>query len=467
MSEEKKTKKEQDKLSFKKTSAWVGLKNSEVNAIFSFSEEYKKFLKLSKTERETVSYIQTISKQKGFIDINKGKTTDKKLFYNHKNIACALVKINNLDFDKGFKILASHIDAPRIDLKPISLYEAEDLAFMKTHYYGGIKKYQWVTMPIAIHGVIVLENATKINISIGEDLSDPVFTINDLLPHLAQDQMAKTASKFIEGEQLNILVGSVPYRFKKGSNAVKHNILDILMKKYKIKEEDLISADLELVPAGEPRDVGFDRGLIGAYGQDDRVCAFAELKSIIESNSKDNIISIFFDKEEIGSTNSSGADSNFVLRLLNDVFNLYKVDTKYKLIKCLESSKAISIDVTAGIDPEWKSVSEPMNEAKLSYGVTLSKSGGSRGKSGASEASAEYFASLRNIFNKNKIKWYPSELGKVDVGGGGTVAKFLSYYGMDVIDMGVPLLSMHSPFEVSSKVDIYELYRALKVFLMC
>lgn len=470
MAEKKKSDLEKlgEKLLFKKKNAWEEIPKKEFDEIMILSEDYKNFLNSSKTEREAMVTIEKLSKKFGFVDIKKAKKTDKKLFINYDDVCGALLVIKDPKILKdGLLINGAHIDVPRLDLKQIPLYESEDMAYMKTHYYGGIKKYQWVTRPLALHGVIVTENGKKINVAIGEKQNDFVFTINDILPHLAQDQYKKTPSTVIEGEQLNILVGSIPYKFKTGKDAIKLAILDYFNREYGIKEEDFVSAELQLVPAGEAKDIGFDRSFVGAHGQDDRICAYLGMKAILdmkESEFKKNIMMVFFDKEEIGSAGNAGADSNIVERMVNDVLQLYGLGDYNTLIKALENSKLLSSDVNAGIDPEWKSVNEPMNAAKMGYGVCVTKFTGSGGKSGSNEAHAEFVADLRKALNKDKVLWQSSELGKVDQGGGGTIAKYLAKYGMDVVDCGTALLSMHSPFEVASKADIYHTYKAYKAF---
>jgi aspartyl aminopeptidase len=470
MAEKKKSDLEKlgEKLLFKKKNAWEDIPKKEFDEIMILSEDYKNFLNSSKTEREAMVTVEKLSKKFGFVDIKKAKKTDKKLFINYDDVCGALLVIKDPKTLKdGLLINGAHIDVPRLDLKQIPLYESEDMAYMKTHYYGGIKKYQWVTRPLALHGVIVTENGKKINVAIGEKQNDFVFTINDILPHLAQDQYQKTPAKIIEGEQLNILVGSIPYKFKTGKDAIKLAILDYLNREYGIKEEDFVSAELQLVPAGEAKDIGFDRSFVGAHGQDDRICAYLGMKAILdmkESEFKKNIMMVFFDKEEIGSAGNAGADSNIVERMVNDVLQLYGLGDYNTLIKSLENSKLLSSDVNAGIDPEWKSVNEPMNAAKMGYGVCVTKFTGSGGKSGSNEAHAEFVADLRKALNKDKVLWQSSELGKVDQGGGGTIAKYLAKYGMDVVDCGTALLSMHSPFEVASKADIYHTYKAYKAF---
>lgn len=464
----KELKKLEEKLLFQKKSGWDKLEKKEAKEIFDLSDDYKKFLNSSKTERESIETIKKLAHKHGYVDLKKAGKNDKKLFLNFDDVSGALVYVDDpKDFARGFLMNGAHIDVPRLDLKPAPLYEAEDMAYMKTHYYGGVKKYQWVTRPLALHGVIVLESGKKVKINIGEDPEDPVFTINDLLPHLAKDQYEKPAAKLIEGEQLNILVGSIPYKFKAGKNAVKLSILNELHKKYGIIEQDFISAELQLVPAGEARDIGFDRSLVGAHGQDDRICAYLGMRALFDvekDKPKRNLMMIFFDKEEIGSMGNSGAESNLVERMVNDVLQHYGHSDYNLLIKALENSKFLSSDVNAGIDPEWKSVNEPMNAAKIGYGVCLTKYTGARGKAGSNEAHAEFVAEIRKAFNRDNVLWQTSELGKVDQGGGGTIAYYLARYGMDVIDCGTALLSMHSPFEVASKADIFHTYKAYKAF---
>ncbi|MCP4755208.1 MAG: aminopeptidase [Proteobacteria bacterium] len=469
---EKKKKSDLEKLSdkflFTKKSAWEGLKKAEEKEISELSEGYKRFLDRSKTERESIDTIAELAREQGYVDIKNAKKTSRKIFLNYDGVAGALANIKKpADFKKGFLMNGAHIDTPRLDLKQFPLFEAEDMAYMKTHYYGGIKKYQWVTRPLALHGVVVLENGKKVDITIGEALDDPVFTINDILPHLAQNQYKKPANKIIEGEQLNILVGSVPYKFKPEKNAIKLSILNELNKKYGIVEQDFVSGELQLVPAGPSRDVGFDRSFVGAYGQDDRICAYLGMKAIFdmqEEKTDRNLLMVFFDKEEIGSMGNSGAHSNLVERIVNDLLILYGREDYSLLIKALENSKFLSSDVNAGIDPEWKDVNEPMNAAKIGYGVCLTKFTGSRGKAGSNEAHAEFVAEIRKAFNKDGVLWQTTELGKVDQGGGGTIALHLARYGMDVVDCGTALLSMHSPFEVASKADIFHTYKAYKAF---
>lgn len=456
------------KLLFEKTSGWEGIRKKDQQEIYDLAEDYKAFLDTSKTERESIQTITELAAAEGFVHISKAGKRDQKLLLTYDNVAGALVVVNNARIlNKGFLMNGAHIDAPRLDLKQFPLFESEDMAYMKTHYYGGIKKYQWVTRPLALHGVVVLESGKQRSITIGEDPKDPVFSINDILPHLAQNQNKKTAPKVIEGEQLNILVGSVPYRFKTKKNAIKINILNELYKKYGFTEQDFVSAELQLVPAGKSRDVGFDRSFVGAHGQDDRICAYLGMRALFdidrEKNNK-NMMMVFFDKEEIGSMGNSGAASNLIERMVNDVLQHFGKNDYNLLIRSLENSQFLSSDVSAGIDPEWKDVNEPMNAAKIGYGVCLTKFTGSRGKAGSNEAHAEFVARIRQAFNKEGVLWQTAELGKVDQGGGGTIAYHLARYGMDVVDCGTALLSMHSPFEIASKADIYHTYRAYKAF---
>ncbi len=455
-------------LLFTKKSAWEGIRKKELKEIFNLAEDYKRFLDGSKTERESLQSISNLAAAEGFVPISKAGKKDRKLLLTYDDVAGALVVVNNLrTLGKGFLMNGAHIDVPRLDLKQYPLFESEDMAYMKTHYYGGIKKYQWVTRPLALHGVVVLENGKKVPITIGEDPNDPVFTINDILPHLAQNQNKKAAPKVIEGEQLNILVGSIPYRFKTEKNAVKLNILNELHKKHGLTEQDFVSAELQLVPAGKSRDVGFDRSFVGAHGQDDRICAYLGMRALFDMDKEKtgkNMLMVFFDKEEIGSMGNSGAASNLIERIVNDVLQHFGKNDYNLLIRSLENSRFLSSDVNAGIDPEWKDVNEPMNAAKIGYGVCLTKFTGSRGKVGSNEAHAEFVAKIRQAFNKESVLWQNAELGKVDQGGGGTIAYHLARYGMDVVDCGTALLSMHSPFEIASKADIYHTYKAYKAF---
>ncbi|MBP5434754.1 aminopeptidase [bacterium] len=452
-------------LCYSKKSGWSEITEKNLKEIMDFAEGYKEFLTKAKTEREAVKTIYEQAKAKGYKCICEATAKDKKIFINFDNVACVLAEINDTSFKNGWLMVGSHIDTPRLDLKGYPLYEKEDMAYFKTHYYGGIKKYQWVTRPLALHGVVVKEDGTTVDIVIGEDDNDPVFTVNDLLIHLAQEQMEKSARKVIEGENLNILIGSIPYKFKYDKDSVKLAILDMLYKKYGFKEEDFVSAELQVVPAGKARDVGLDRSFVGSHGQDDRICAYCAMQAIFDSGkSNQNKIAMFFDKEEIGSKGNAGANSNILERAVNKLINLYGKGDYNTLINSLADSKFLSSDVNAGIEPEWAGVFEPMNAGKVGWGVCLTKFTGAGGKGNSNEAHAEFVAKCRAAFNKDNARWQTAELGKVDCGGGGTIAMFIAEYGMDVLDVGTAILSMHSPFEVSSKADLYNTYLAYRAF---
>ncbi len=431
---------------------------------FAFSEAYKSFLSESKTERETVEWILEESQRKGFSE--KGP---RKVFAVNREKAMALSVLGKRPLKEGLRIIVCHIDTPRLDLKQNPLFEDLELAFFRTHYYGGIKKYHWVAQPLALHGVVVREDGKRIKIRIGEEEGDPVFTCCDLLPHLARrTQEEKKLKEAIEAEKLTALVGHIPFpEDEEAKERVKLQILKLLRDRYGIKEEDLTSAELQLVPAGKARDLGLDRSFIGGYGQDDRVCAYCALRAILEVEEPEfTALVLFVDKEEIGSDGNTGAKSRFLELFVMKLLELSGLKPTEALLKeTLYRSKALSGDVTAGVDPNYKEVHELQNNARIGYGVALSKFTGTGGKYSSSEASAEYVAEIRRILNGEGIAWQMVELGKVDEGGGGTVAKYLAVYGMDIIDCGTPLLGMHSPFEVASKADIYETFRAYKAFL--
>ncbi len=455
------------KLEYKKTNGW---ENKDINkdTINEHNKSYMEFLSNYKTERQAVSYCIDSLKGKGFTE-----KTGNNFFITHKEKNVGIVRMpNNCDLTKGVNIIVSHLDCPRLDLKPNPLYEDTDLAYLKTHYYGGIKKYQWVSRALAIHGVIYNKEGQRIDISIGEDENDPVFFIADLLPHLSSKvQEDKKIKDAITGEQLNLLVGNIPYipdeEEKDKKSSVKLNILKLLNEKYGITEEDFTTAEIEIVPAGKARELGFDRSMIGAYGHDDRVCSYNALQAIINAKNYDKPIVVWLvDKEEIGSDGNTGAKSAFIKQIIKQAFiNLGEKPDAINIDECLFNSLAISGDVTGAYDPDWKEVFESRNSAKIGYGVSMEKYGGSRGKSGSSDANAEYVTKLRLLLNKNNIVWQTGELGKVDEGGGGTVAKYLAEYGMEIVDMGTPVLAMHSPMECCSKLDIYMTYKAYKLFL--
>lgn len=376
-----------------------------------------------------------------------------------------LAIIGQESIEKGINIIGSHADSPRLDLKPNPLYEDTGLAYFKTHYYGGIKKYQWTTIPLAIHGVIVKPNGEKIEVTIGEEETDPIFTITDLLPHLAQEQMERKLKEGVKGEDLNLLIGSIPYEGDKGAESVKLNIMSILHQKYGITEVDFISSELEIVPAFRARSMGFDSSMVAAYGQDDKVCVYTSLTALLNlNNPQTTAVCIISDKEEIGSMGNTGMESHVFDTFISQILNKLGINKPNLLDQVFCNSKMLSADVDAAYDPIYSSVYEKNNAGFLGRGIGLNKYTGARGKSGASDANAEFVAAIRNIFEKEEVKYEFAELGRVDVGGGGTIAYILADKGIDVIDCGVPVLSMHAPYEVTSKFDIYEAYRAYTAF---
>ena len=448
-----------EKLCNNKKCGWNEVDALERNKIFSFSEEYMSFMNKSKTEREATKTVLSMLKENGFKDINDMDSLKygDRVYYINRNKSVFIAVIGKEVLENGLNLVGAHIDSPRLDLKPNPIYEDNGLTYFKTHYYGGIKKYQWTTIPLAIHGTVVKTNGEKIDIEIGEKDSDPIFTITDLLPHLATDQMNKKLSNAIEGEDLNLLIGSIPYSVDSGS---KINILNILNQKYGITEKDFLSSEIELVPAFKARSLGFDESMVAAYGQDDKVCSFASLKSILDirENSK-TCVCILSDKEEIGSVGNTGMASNAFNYFISLLLDKKGENMPNMIDKVFMNSKMLSADVDAGFDPIYKNVSEINNASKIGYGVVLNKYTGSRGKSGASDANAEFMAYVRNILEENNIKYQVSELGKVDIGGGGTIAYILADKGIEVVDCGIGVLSMHAPYEVTSKYDIYSAYK--------
>lgn len=461
-----------EKLNYKNKDAWEKASQESIEQAFDFCEGYKKFLDKAKTEREFINEALMLIKQKGFVEINEALKTKKKLtpgmkvYQVDKGKALIMGIIGSKPLAEGVRMTGAHVDSPRIDLKQKPLYEDTAMVLLKTHYYGGIKKYQWVTIPLALHGVVIKEDGRTIEINIGEDEGDPVFTITDLLPHLATEQMQKKMSEGIQGEALNLLFGSIPYKDEKVKNKVKLNILKLLNDKYGITEEDFTTAELEIVPAFKARDIGLDRGMVGGYGQDDRVCAYAGLKAILDVGAVEHTyMCVLTDKEEIGSVGNTGAQSRALENFIATIC-AYTVDNYNDLMfrKCLEKSKMLSADVNAGVDPNYEGVQDKRNASFIGNGIVLQKYTGVRGKSGGSDANPEFIAEVRKIFNKNNIIWQVAELGKVDLGGGGTIAQYVANLGVEVLDCGVAVLSMHSPYEVTSKIDIYEMYRAYKAF---
>ena len=457
---------------YKKTNGWKNISSEKMEKVFTMGEEYKKVLDLGKTEREFVELATSFAKECGFIDarLKDALVPGDKVYYlnRHKNIVLAV--IGKEDILKGINYIVSHIDSPRLDLKQNPLYEEFELAYMKTHYYGGIKKYQWASIPLALHGVVVLSNGEKVKVVIGEHEDDPVFTVPDILPHLDRKvQGDRTAREVIKGEELQIIVGSIPATIndEEIKDSVKYAILEKLNDIYGIVEEDFISAELELVPSQKAKDVGLDRSLIGAYGQDDRICAYTSLRAILDMQDVPERTAVCFlaDKEETGSDGSTGLQSDFIDYFTADmIFKTKRIYSDLYLKETLWNSKALSSDVNAGIDPIFKSVHDEQNAPKLGYGVVIVKYTGSGGKYGTNDADAEYVGEIRKMLNDNGVLWQTGMLGKVDEGGGGTVAKYLAKKGISTIDIGPALLAMHSPFEISSKLDVFETYRAYKAF---
>ncbi|MGM9947134.1 aminopeptidase [Floccifex sp.] len=441
----------------------------EQEKCFTVCETYKQYLNQAKTERECVSLIVSQAKEKGFIDLQEyihGKKIkpQDKIVVNFMNKCVALFQVGNQPLENGLNILGAHIDSPRLDIKQNPLYEKEGFAYLDTHYYGGIKKYQWVATPLALHGVIVKKDGSIISISIGEKSEDPVFVISDLLPHLASNQLNKTANVVIEGENLDVIIGNEVN--KECENALKENILKILLEQYDITEEDFVSAELEIVPAQKARDLGLDRSMIIGYGQDDRVCAFTSAMAMLEQEESDRwSCCLLVDKEEIGSTGATGMHSLFFENIIAELMALTQGESYLKVRRALQNSKMLSSDVSAGYDPMFADVFEARNTAFLSKGITINKYTGARGKSGCNDANAEYLAKLRQLFDEAHVSYQFAELGKVDAGGGGTIAYIMANYGMEVIDCGVAVLNMHAPYEVTNKADVYEAYKAYKAFL--
>lgn len=445
---------------------WDVLKAGGGKKAFEFAERYKAFLNSAKTEREAVRLIEAFAKKKGFKDITRAGG-GKRFYKINRNKSIVLAVVGKKPLIEGLNLIASHIDSPRLDLKQNPLYEEVDLAFLKTHYYGGIKKYQWLARPLAIHGKVIKKDGSHLDLQVGESDRDPVFTIADLLPHLARKvQTEKKVSEAFEGEKLNVLVGSRPLGDDETKERFKLAVLEYLFDTYGIVEEDLVSSEIEIVPAGKARDVGWDRSLIGSYGQDDRVCAYATLEAVGELKApQTTAVALFIDKEEIGSAGSTGAKSRFLEDFVADLLEATgERPSGAALRSCLISSKALSADVNAALDPDYQDVHEKRNAARIGYGVCITKFTGSGGKFGSSDANAEYLAQIRKLFNENRVVWQTGELGRVDEGGGGTIAKFLAVYGMEVLDCGTPLLSMHSPFEIASKADIYMTNKGYSAF---
>lgn len=464
---------EKELLTKKYEYAWEKYSKEELDKVFELSNRYKNFMSMCKTERECVNEFISLAEKKGYKNLDtiiKENGTLKagdKVYVNNMGKTLALFLIGSEPFEKGMKILGAHVDSPRLDLKQNPLYEDTDLAMMETHYYGGIKKYQWVTLPLAIHGVMVKKDGTVVNVVVGEDDNDPVVGISDLLIHLSADQMQKKLDKGIEGEDLNVLVGSMPIEDKEAKDRVRQNILRLLNEKYGIVEEDFVSAELEVVPAGKARDYGLDRSMVMAYGHDDRVCSFTSFEALMNIESTDKTcVALLVDKEEIGSVGATGMQSRFFENTVAEVMNLTGQYSELKVRRALSNSKMLSSDVSAAFDPNFPSVMEKKNAAYFGKGIVFNKYTGARGKGGCNDANPEYIAELRAIMEKHGVSWQTAELGKVDQGGGGTIAYILAEYNMQVIDCGVALHNMHAPWEVASKADIYEAEKAYKAFLI-
>lgn len=464
MSKEKSRAEElKEKLFYNPKHASEIISQEETDKADTFCEEYKNFLNKAKTEREAVVYVLEKAKKNGFVEFDRAKkyNAGDKVYYNNRGKSIILAVIGKKGLESGTRLSAAHIDSPRLDMKQNPLYEDTEIAYFKTHYYGGVKKYQWTAIPLSLHGVIVKRDGTKAYVNVGEDDNDPKFVVTDLLPHLAAEQMKRTLADGIRGEELNVLIGSRPFKDDEASEKVKLNIMNILFEKYGIIESDFLSAELEAVPAFKSCDIGFDRSMIGSYGHDDRVCAYPAAEAIFNiENPEYTAITVLTDKEEIGSDGNTGLNSSYFKYFVADLANTQGVN--YHTV--LSNTHCLSADVNAAFDPTFPDVSERRNASYINKGVVITKYTGSRGKAGTSDASAEYMGKIRSMLDGAEVVWQSGELGKVDAGGGGTVAMYLAALDIDVVDLGVPVLSMHAPFEVVSKLDVYMAYRAFKTF---
>ncbi|MDU2557628.1 MAG: aminopeptidase [Anaerococcus prevotii] len=456
-------------MEYKRKNVWLNIDQGKRDELESLSTDYMDFMNKSKTERLAVKEIVRRAEEAGFRNIDEVIAEGKleagdKVYAINRQKAVALFVIGSEDFEAGMSIVGSHLDSPRLDLKPVPLYESKNIAYLKTHYYGGIKKYHWINIPLALHGVVYNKEGEKIEVSIGEEADEPVFFISELLVHLSKDLNQKKAAEVIEGEQLNIMVGSIPLEDEK-DNPVKKNILNILKEKYNIEEEDFLTAEFEVVPADKARLVGLDSSMIMAYGHDDKVCAYTSLRAILESeNPRKTLVGLFVDKEEIGSVGSTGMSSQFFENTVVELMNLAGGVDLVSFKRAMKNSKVLSADVTLAEDPNFLEATEENNTAKLGHGVCLTKYTGARGKGGSNDADAEFLQEIRLAFDKGEAIWQTGELGKIDQGGGGTIAYILAEYGMQVVDCGTPVISMHAPLELVSKADVYETYRAYKSF---
>ena len=450
-----------------KKNGWADLSEEKKNEIYNYCNSYMNFLNKGKTEREIIKVSKEIADNNGFKNIDEVTSLNPgdKVYYINRGKSMYLAVIGYDSIENGINVIGAHADSPRLDLKPNPIYEDDGFAFFKTQYYGGIKKYQWTTIPLALHGVIVKKSGEVIEVNIGENESDPIFVITDLLPHLAQEQMQRKLSEGIKGEELNLLIGSVPFDNSDISEKVKLNILNILNKKYGIVEADFLSAELEIVPAFKARSLGFDESMVAAYGQDDKVCVYTSLSALMNiNNPKTTAVCLISDKEEVGSMGNTGMESQVFDAFVAEILNKLGVNRPNLINKVYCNSKMLSADVDAGLDPTFASVAEKNNASYLGRGIGLNKYTGGRGKGGSSDANAEFVAYIRNMLESNNLAYQIAELGKVDLGGGGTIAYILANKGMDVIDCGVPVLSMHAPYEVTSKFDVYTAFETYKAF---
>ncbi len=447
---------------------WNNIDKKTYDEIFAYGEDYKNFLNKAKTEREACSFMEKFARERGFkslCEFTEAPKRGDKILLNNKNKSLVLLVLGK-NLEDGMNIVGSHIDCPRLDLKARPLYEDSDICYLKTHYYGGVKKYQWPTIQIALHGFFIDKAGKKHNLVIGEDESDPVFYINDLLPHLAKDQMKKTGSELIEGEALNIVIGHSTFGVKDEKDGMKKNILSILKEKYNLEEDDFQVAEFEATPSAKARDVGFDRAMIAAHGQDDRICSYANFRAILDvENPEITAVSLLVDKEEIGSVGNTAMSAAYFEIFIGDILEKIGNFNDLKLKKSLANSKVLSADVAAGLNPDYKNVHDEKNAPLLGHGIVMVKYTGVRGKAGSNDANAEFLYEIKNLFNRENIIWQSAELGKVDQGGGGTIAYILAKHGAEVVDMGPALLSMHAPLELSSKADAYMSYKAYKAFM--
>lgn len=462
--QEEEIKRLEEELLFSPKNGYNRLTEQQQEEAYDFCEEYKAFLSQVKTERETVAQAIAIAEENGFVPFEEGTLypPGAKVYVNNRGKSLILAVIGSKPFGDGCKFLAAHADTPHLDLKPTPLYEQNEIALFKTHYYGGIKKYQWAAIPLSLRGVVMKENGETVNISIGDKEGDPVICVNDLLPHLASEQMKRTGNDLIKGEELNAMVGSKPLCADEGKDLVKLNILNILREEYGITERDLISSELQIVPACGGCDVGLDRSMVGGYGQDDRVCAYTALQAILDCQTPENTaVVVLSDKEETGSDGATGMKSDFLNYFIESLAEVYGAKGR----NVWENSACLSADVHAAYDPTFSDVYDPHSSIYANFGVGVAKYTGSRGKGGTSDASAEFLNQVTRLFDKEGIPWQIGEYGKVDVGGGGTIAMYLAKKNMNVLDVGTPVLSMHAPFEVTAKADVYSTYLAYRAFI--